>query len=47
MGGAGCWLPFPVGREDTTGLYILNFVRAPKILQGYINLDAVNQSKHQ
>lgn len=44
---AGCWLPFPVGRKDTIGLYILNFFRAPKILHGHINLDALNQSKHQ
>ena len=42
----GCWLAFPAVRGDTVGLYILNDVRAPRILDGHIDLDVMNQSKH-
>lgn len=45
MDAAGCWLPFPAGRQDTTALYTLNSVRAPKILLGYMNLDALNHQE--
>lgn len=34
-------------RGDTIGLYVLNYVRAPRILDGHINLDVMNQSKYQ
>lgn len=43
----GCWLAFPAVRGDMLGLYSLNYVRAPRILDEHINLGVMNQSEYQ
>lgn len=44
MGTMGCQLAFPAVRGNMRGLHILNYVRAPRILDEHINLGVMNRS---